>query len=147
MASESPPTLPAPLAGLVKHLGQHPETPIAEMMEPYRKHEAQLRQAFAQDPDNELLKDPHVNVLPLFTEDTHNVTIRARNLEAETKEEKAKYIMALPAAVRRPGGSPAIVQSFKEFQRNFGVFSESSLAELNWCVPMLCSAETYQRKV
>ncbi len=134
MASEGPPTLPVPLAGLVKHLGQHPETPIVEILEPYRKYEAHLRRAFAQDPDNELLKDPHVNVFPLFTEDTHNITIRARNLKAETKEEKSKYIMPLPTEVRRPDGSPAIVQSLKEFQRNFSVFSESSLVELDWYV-------------
>ncbi|KAK4153422.1 ankyrin repeat-containing domain protein [Chaetomidium leptoderma] len=131
MASAGAPTLPVPLAGLVKHIGQHPETPMTEMLEPYRKYEAHLRQAFAQDPGNELLKDPHVNVLPLFTEDTQHIKIRARNLEAESKE-KSKYIMPLSAQVRRPDGSPAIVQSLKEFQRNFSVFSESSLAEFDW---------------
>src|SRR5690606_22395743 len=96
MASEAPPTLPVPLAGLVKHIGQHPETPMVELLEPYRKYEAHLRHVFAQDPGNELLKDPHVNVLPLFTEDTPSVKIRARNIEAESKEERSKYIMPLP---------------------------------------------------
>jgi hypothetical protein len=134
MASEAPPTLPVPLAGLVKHIGQHPDTPMVEMLAPYRKYEAHLRQAFAQDSGNELLKDPHVNVLPLFTEDTHSIKVRARNPETESKEEKAKYIMPLPAAVRRPDGSPATVQSFKDFQRNFNIFSESSLVELDWYV-------------
>jgi ankyrin repeat protein len=132
MVSAVPPTLPVPLAGLVKHIGEHPDTPMVEMLEPFRNYEAHLRQAFAQDPDNELLKDPHVNVLPVFTEDTHNIKIRARNLEAESSEEKSKYIMPLSAGVRRLDNSPAVVQSFKEFQRNFNVFSESSVVELDW---------------
>ncbi|KAK3906939.1 hypothetical protein C8A05DRAFT_40270 [Staphylotrichum tortipilum] len=139
MASEAAPTLPisipslpVPLTGLVKHIDQHPDTPMVELLEPYRQYEAQLRQAFAQNPDNEALKDPHVNVLPLYTEDTHAIKIRARKLESESKEEKSKYIMPLPADIRRPDSSPAIVPSLKDFRHNFGVFSESSLAELNW---------------
>ncbi len=129
------PSLPVPLAGLVKHIDQHPDTPMVELLEPYRQYEAQLRQAFAQDPENEALKDPHVNVLPLYTEDTPAIKIRARNLAVESKEEKSKYIMPLPADIRRPDGSPAVVQSLKDFRRNFGVFSESALGELNWLVP------------
>jgi hypothetical protein len=137
MASEAPPTLPVPLAGLVKHIDQHPETPMAELLEPYRKYETHLRHVFAQDPGNELLKDPHVNVLPLFTEDTPSVKIRARNVEAESKEERSKYIMPLPPKVRRQNGSPAVVPTFKEFQRNFNIFSESSLTEIDWYVLVL----------
>ncbi|KAK4239714.1 hypothetical protein C8A03DRAFT_32236 [Achaetomium macrosporum] len=126
------PTPLVPLNGLVKYITQHPETPMVELMEPYRNYEAHLRQAFAQDSGNDLLKDPYVNVLPLFTEDTQHIKIRARKLETESKEETSKYIMPLPAEARRPDGSPAVVQSFKEFQHNFNVFSESSLVELDW---------------
>ncbi|KAK3310531.1 uncharacterized protein B0T15DRAFT_481869 [Chaetomium strumarium] len=132
MASKAIPAPPVPLNGLVKYITQHPETPMVELMEPYRKYEAHLRQTFAQDSDNDLLKDPYVNVLPLFTEDTPNIKIRARKLETESKEERARYIMPLPAETRRADGSPAVVQSFKEFQHNFNVFSESSLVELDW---------------
>lgn len=128
------PALPVPIAGLVKHLSQHSDTPIGQLLDPYRKYEAHVRQLFAQDPDNELLKDHHANVLPLFTEDTPSIKIRARNLAAESAKEKSKYIMPLSAAVRRADGSPAVVPNLKEFQGNFSVFSESSLAELDWCV-------------
>ncbi|KAL2161459.1 hypothetical protein VTH06DRAFT_8021 [Thermothelomyces fergusii] len=96
MIFENPPALPVPIAGLVKHIAQHPDTPMMELLEPYRKFEAHLRQVFAQDPDNELVKDPYVNVLPLFTDDTPSI------------------------------------KSIKEFQRNFNIFSESSLSELDW---------------
>jgi ankyrin repeat protein len=40
--------------------------------------------------------------------------------------------MALPEEVRRPNGSLATVQSLKEFKRNFNVFSESSLVDMDW---------------
>lgn len=135
MASDTFPTLPVPPVDLVKYIAEHPQTPMVELLEPFRKHEAHLRQAFAQDPGSDLLKDPHVNILPLFTDDTSKIKIRARSLEGETEEEKSKYIMPLTKEVRRLDGSPAIVQSLKDFRRNFNIFSESSLVELDWYVP------------
>ncbi|KAK1754894.1 Ankycorbin [Echria macrotheca] len=131
MASTTP-KLPVPHAELVKHITKHPDVPLTEVIEPYRKYEAHLRQAYAQDPTNELIKDPYANVLPLFTDDTPNIKIRARNLDAESEEEKSRYIMSLPDDIRRVDGTPAVVPQLKDFRRNFGVFSESSLAELNW---------------
>ncbi|AEO54003.1 hypothetical protein MYCTH_2106779 [Thermothelomyces thermophilus ATCC 42464] len=62
MISESPPALPVSIAGLVKHIAQHPDTSMMELLEPYRKFEAHLRQLFAQDPDNKLVKDPYIQV-------------------------------------------------------------------------------------
>ncbi|KAM7224255.1 hypothetical protein V8F06_000036 [Rhypophila decipiens] len=132
MPSISLPELPVRHADLVKHITKHPETPLAELIKPYREYEATLRQAYAQNPDAEMLKDSNINVLPLFTDDTVNIKIWARDLENESKTEKERYIMPLPKNVRRANNSPAVVPSFKEFQRNFNVFSESSLVELNW---------------
>ncbi|KAK4177440.1 hypothetical protein QBC36DRAFT_131497 [Triangularia setosa] len=126
------PALPVPLTDLPKHLAQNPDTPVTQLFEPYRKYEAHLREAFAQDPTSEILNDPHVNVIPLFTEDTSGLNMRARNLAAESKEERSRYIMPLPKELRRPNGSPATVRDLKEFRRNFNVFSESSLVELDW---------------
>lgn len=145
MAVDTAPSLPVPPADLVRYLAQHPQTPMVELLEPFRKYEAYLREVFAQDPGNELLKNPHVNVLPLFTENTSDIKIRARNLGAESREEKSKYIMPLTDDVRRPDNSPAIVQSLKDFQRNFNVFSESSLVELDWYVPPGLEAWLFRR--
>ncbi|KAK3695330.1 hypothetical protein B0T22DRAFT_369114 [Podospora appendiculata] len=130
--TSSTPLAPVPLPELVEYIGNHPETPLGELIEPYRDHEAHLRQVFAQDPDNELLEDPYVNVLPVFTEHTPSIKVRARHLDNESDEEKSRYIMPLPHNLRRPNGSPAVVQTFKEFQHNFNVFSESALLDLNW---------------
>lgn len=93
MASTALPKLPAPQDGLVNYISSHPDTPLPELMAPYREFEAQLREVYAQDRSNPLLNDPYLNVLPLFTKDTPNITTRARNLEAESEEEKGRYIM------------------------------------------------------
>ncbi|KAI2783473.1 ankyrin [Daldinia loculata] len=126
------PKLPVAHDGLVNYITNHPETPIKDIMEPYRKFEAKLREVYAQERNNPVLDDPYLNVLPLFTKDTINIKTRARNLEAESPSEKEKYIMSLPDDKRRPNGSPAVVTSLKEFRRNFGIFSESSLGEMDW---------------
>lgn len=40
--------------------------------------------------------------------------------------------MPLKDEERKKSGSPAVVSSFKEFQKNFNLFSESSLIDLDW---------------
>ncbi|KAL7946435.1 hypothetical protein V8C42DRAFT_344279 [Trichoderma barbatum] len=126
------PKLPASQADLVNYIAQNPAKPMVEIMEPYRKFEAHLRSVFAQDRQNPILNDPLLNVVPLFTDATKNITVRARDLASESEEEKSKYIMTLPDDKRRPHGSPATVADLTEFQKNFNIFSESSLAELDW---------------
>ncbi len=132
MAFKELPKLPVAHDELVKHIANHPKTPMVELMEPYRKFEAQLRKLYAQDRNNPILDDPYINVLPLFATDITDIKSRARDLDNESHEERDKYIMSLPGEKRRSDGSPAVVTSLKEFRNNFGVFSESSLAEMDW---------------
>lgn len=132
MSSPVLPQLPVPHKELARYIADHPETPVAEVLQPYREYEATLRQLYAQDPGKQVLQLPDLNILPIFTIDSPGIHIRARDPAAESKQQKQQYIMALPDAQRRPGGSPAVVESFKEFQNNFNVFSESSLTELDW---------------
>lgn len=40
--------------------------------------------------------------------------------------------MPLSEEERKINGSPAIVNSLRDFQQNFNIFSESSLADLDW---------------
>ncbi|KIL95072.1 hypothetical protein FAVG1_02004 [Fusarium avenaceum] len=126
------PKLPVPHSELPKYIFDHKEKPIAEILEPYRQYEANLRTVYAQDRQNPILEDPYINVVPLFTEDTKLITTHARNLEAESEEEKSKYIMALPDDKRRPHDSPATVAGLEEFQKNFNIFSESSMTDMDW---------------
>ena len=124
--------LPAPLAQLPSYVDRNPELPISDVIDPYIKYEARLRQLYAQSPNHELVREPHANVLPLFGSDTPSIKARARDLDSESREEQEKYIMALPEDKRRPTGSPAVVENLREFRDNFAVFSESSLADLDW---------------
>jgi hypothetical protein len=126
------PQLPAAHTGLAAYIAEHPDETMVDIMDPYRRYEARLREVYAQDRQNPLLNDPYLNVVPLFTEDTAKITTRARDLSAESEEEKSRYIMPLPEDKRRPHGSPATVANFTEFQHNFNIFSESSLVEVDW---------------
>ena len=126
------PVVPAKHDAFIQYLANHPQTPMAELVQPYRDFDARVRELYAQEPDHPTLKDPFINVLPLFDGNVEQVKIRARNLATESAEEKERFIMPLSDSDRKPGGSPAVVQSFKEFQNNFNVFSELSLADLDW---------------
>jgi hypothetical protein len=127
------PKVPVRHAELVRYIAENPDRSMVELLEPYRHFEAQLRQLYAQEPESDLLKNEHINVLTLLTDvEKSDIKIRARDLEAEPQAEKDRYVMSLPDGQRRPHGSPAVVQSLKEFQHNFNVFSESSLVDLDW---------------
>jgi hypothetical protein len=126
------PPLPATPRDFVSYLARHPDTPIAQLVGPYRAYETKLRELFAQERDNPILADDHMNVVPVFNDCTSEIKTRARNISAEPDQEKQKYLMPLSDPGRRRNGEPAVVQSLKEFQHNFSVFSESSLADLNW---------------
>ncbi|KAH6660295.1 ankyrin repeat-containing domain protein [Truncatella angustata] len=132
MATTQLPKLPVSHNELVSFIAKNSSTRIENLLEPFRNYEAQLRHIYAQDRNNAILDDPYLNVLPLFTKDTSDIRTRARNLAAESSEEKDKYIMSLPDDKRRADGSPAVVQSLKEFRHNFNVFCESSLVDLDW---------------
>ncbi|KAL2833986.1 ankyrin repeat-containing domain protein [Aspergillus pseudoustus] len=135
MAQRDLPTVPVKHSGLVQYLQSHPDKPIRDLLNPYNDFDAVLRQIFAQRPDHPAIADGLVNVVPLYDtagDGTTNLQIRARDLATESNDVKSKYIMPLADKDRRPNGSPAVVQSLKEFQTNFNIFSEGSLAGLNW---------------
>jgi hypothetical protein len=116
----------------VSYVSENPKTPIARLLEPYKAFESELRKVYAQQPSHEAVKDGGINLVPIFAGHEGEIRIRARRLDAETEEEKGKYIMSLKDEDRKPEGAPAVVSSFKDFQQNFNLFSESSLTELNW---------------
>ncbi|RDL39383.1 uncharacterized protein BP5553_03723 [Venustampulla echinocandica] len=118
--------------GFIPYLSAHPDTPVEELLEPYKAYENELRKVYAQEPSHEVVKDPNVNLVPIFAGHEQELKIRARSLDEESDEEMSKYIMALGKDERKPSGAPAVVSSFKDFQQNFNLFSESSLADLDW---------------
>jgi hypothetical protein len=116
MATAELPKLPVRHDELAGYIARNHGTPMEELMGPFRKYEADLRRLYAQDRSNPVLDDPYLNVLPIFTKDTPNIKTRARDLESESPELKERYIMALPDDKRRPDGSPAVVESMKDFR-------------------------------
>ena len=126
------PSLPAAHRDLPRYIAEHSDKSLVEILEPYRQYEASLRSIYAQDRQNPVLDDPHLNVVPLFTDDTKLITTRARDLASESEEEKSRYVMPLPDDKRRPDGSPATVANLEEFRKNFNIFSESSMVDMDW---------------
>ncbi len=126
------PKLPVPVKDFIAHFAKHPKTPAAELVEPFKKYEAELRKLYAQHPGHQAVKDCFVNTVPVFEGHEAELTIRARSLATESAQVKEKYIMPLHDDERKPNGAPAVVSSLKEFQHNFNIFSESSLSDLDW---------------
>jgi hypothetical protein len=111
-------------------MSAHPDTPMEDLVAPYKEYESKLRNIYAQDPDHPAIKNQHL--VPLFAGHEQDVRIRARDLAAESKAEANSYIMPLQPKDRKKNNEPAIVQSLKEFQTNFQLFSESSLVDIDW---------------
>lgn len=127
------PKTPVPVKDFIQYLDNHPSTPVPEVLEPFKTFESVLRKVYAQQPNHEAVKDDgFTNLVPLFPDMEASLKIRARSLSSETAEEAEKYIMPLSDEDRKPNGSPAVISSFKDFQSNFNLFSEASLADLDF---------------
>jgi ankyrin repeat protein len=124
------PPLPADHAEWISHVASHPEKSLQDLIAPYKEYDAKLREVFAQQPKHPAIEKP--NVVPIFAGREQELKIRARKLSAESKAERQCYLMPLKKADRKPDGSPAVVQSLKEFQTNFQLFSESALVDMDW---------------
>ncbi|KAL5114283.1 hypothetical protein ACEQ8H_007852 [Pleosporales sp. CAS-2024a] len=124
------PSLPAKHADWIQHVASHADTPLQELIAPYKEHDSKLREVFAQQPDHPAISEP--NVVPVFAGHEHELKIRPRSLDKESEAERECYLMPLKKAERKPAGTPAVVQSLKEFQTNFQLFSESSLVDMDW---------------
>jgi hypothetical protein len=128
------PPLPAHPRDFLSHLRKVLDsgTTVHDSLAPFKAYESKLREIYAQEPDNPVLATPDLNLVPLFAGQEALLSTHARDLSKETAQEKARYIMPLDDEWRRPHGSPAVVQSLKEFNLGFNLFSEQSLAELDW---------------
>nr|POF05923.1 uncharacterized protein CFP56_53310 [Quercus suber] len=124
------PPLPTRPDQFLEHVETHPQTPMPELIKPYLEYDSKLRMIFAQQPNHSATNVP--NVVSVFSGHEKSATIRARDLEAESTKEKEQYIMPLKNEDRKAHGSPAIVQSLRDFRGNFNIFSESSLVDLDW---------------
>ena len=126
------PSIPVPIKDFIPYFAKNKTVPVPEILEPFAAYEGELRKFYAQRPDDPILADGLTNMVPVFSGHESDLKIRARKLEEETEEERARYVMPLLDMERKGDETPAVVASLKEFRKNFNIFSESSLAELEW---------------
>ncbi|KAI5356788.1 Putative ankyrin repeat-containing domain superfamily [Septoria linicola] len=124
------PELPVKHDRFIEFLDTHKTKPMLELVQPYQQYDSEMRKLFAQHPDHPAIATP--SVVPIFVGLEKSLNIRARDPSKEDQKQQDSYIMPLKQEERRANGSPAIVQSLRDFRTNFNVFSESSLVDLKW---------------
>lgn len=116
----------------VVQLPAGPGVSLDPVLQPSLNDEAVLRKLFAQDKANPRLRDPHVGLVDIFDAPPAIRATRAR-VVSDADDLSAKYILPLADADRRQEGAPCMVDSLEEFQKNWAIFTESSLSQLtNW---------------
>ncbi|KAH1375251.1 hypothetical protein KXW98_005362 [Aspergillus fumigatus] len=127
------PAVPAKHSTFIDYINSCPHESIPDLVRPYNEYDAVLRKIYAQQPSHPAIANKLINLVPLFDgSGSADLRIRARDLASEPEELKAKYLMPLKDEDRKAHGSPAVVSSFKQFQTNFNLFSESALSDLDW---------------
>jgi len=124
------PELPVSHEDFISYLNKNPNTPVSDLLAPFKTFENTLRKAYAQQPDHGALENHSINTVPLFSGHEDKLRIRARSLEDEAENER--YIMPLEPSGRKPNGAPAVVESLRGFKKNLNLFSESSLVDMDW---------------
>ena len=75
----------------MNYLAKNKDIPMRDLMKPFLKYEAVVRQYLAQAPDHEWVKENTVNLLSVFEDgNAPALTVRARDIEQESAEEKQK---------------------------------------------------------
>lgn len=124
------PKLPVSLDEFIPYITKH--SSIKDAALPFLNYEHELRKVYAQTPNDPALSNPLVNCIPVFSGHENDIKIHARDLKAETEEQRQRYLMPLKSSERRLAGSAAVVSSLAEFRSNFSIFSESALADLDF---------------
>jgi len=124
------PKVPVPHKDFISYLQGRQDEPVQHIIAPYNEYEAKLREGFAQHRDHQALEDPKVNAISIFERDNELLRISSRRVDGQALNEK--YVMPLQFKDRKLDGAPATVESLQDFKKNFNLFSESSLADLDW---------------
>ncbi|KAL8780967.1 MAG: hypothetical protein Q9213_006218 [Squamulea squamosa] len=124
------PKVPTAHSQFISYINGKDGGQVFEAVKPYNEYEARLREGFAQHRDHQSLQDPNVNAVPIFSQDNDTLRICKRDIDEATHQKD--HIIPLSPKNRKPAGSPATVTSLQDFKKNFNLFSESSLADLDW---------------
>lgn len=124
------PKVPVAHKDFVAYINHKDGKEVAKLVAPYNEYEARLREGFAQHRGHASLDDPNVNAVPVFSQNEDVPRIVSRTIDGQTHHQH--HIIPLSAKHRKPAGAPATVESIQDFKKNFNLFSESSLADLDW---------------
>ncbi|KAH8995819.1 hypothetical protein EDB86DRAFT_3243523 [Lactarius hatsudake] len=118
-------------AQFLSRIATLPNGPVSldKVLQPSLDNEAELRKLFATDKGNARLSDIHVGLIDVFAAPSDIRTTRARVVKDDTDRD-AQHIMALPSSLRREEGSPAMVENLEAFKKNWSIFTENSLSQL-----------------
>ncbi|KAF7594363.1 hypothetical protein BBP40_009344 [Aspergillus hancockii] len=132
-ATQTLPSLPAKHQNFLGWVNQNQDAPISELVKPYNAYEAAVRKLFAQEPSHHTLQDGHLNIVPLYDSSGKAIVpSRPRVPASQTPEIQEQYIMPLKPEDRRANGDPAVVSKMEDFRKNFNIFSEGSLSDMDW---------------
>ncbi|KAG8626930.1 hypothetical protein KVT40_005875 [Elsinoe batatas] len=126
------PELPADHSAFIAYLQSNVDTPLLQLLQPYTDYDNVMRKVFAQQPNHDAITRP--SVVSLFSKpgEADKIRIKARDTSTESDSQKEQYLLPLEKSDRKPNGSPAVVPTLQQFRKNFSVFSESSLSEMDW---------------
>lgn len=124
------PKLPVAHQDFVSYVNHKEGKEVAKLVAPFNEYEARLREGFAQHRDHPSLQNPNVNAVPIFKQSEDVPRISKRDIDEKTHHQD--HIIPLSAKNRKPAGAPATVESIQDFKKNFNLFSESSLVDLDW---------------
>ncbi|KAF8267587.1 hypothetical protein EI94DRAFT_1801491 [Lactarius quietus] len=102
---------------------------LDEVLHPSLDDEAELRKLFATDKGNARLRDVHVGLIDVFAAPSDIRITRARVI-MDDADLDAQHVMPLPTSLRRKESSPAMVENLEAFRKNWSVFTENSLSQL-----------------
>ena len=115
----------------VAALPKEPGVSLDSVLSPSIEKETELRRLWAQDRKNYHLLNPYINLISVFDAPAESGIRSTRARIVKDEEDLAvKYIFPIPAERRRKDFEPCIVNSLKEFQRNWAIFTEGSLSQL-----------------
>lgn len=125
------PTLPCSFESVPSHIASARDPKeVVQKLQPFKDYETKLRKIYAQEPNHKFASQNHL--VPIYQDSRSNLPIRAREVSNASKSEQEKYLLPLTADKRRKNDSNATTTSLREFKKNFDIFSESSLVDLNW---------------
>eukprot|EP01119_Soliformovum_irregulare_P017405 TRINITY_DN516_c0_g1_i3.p1 TRINITY_DN516_c0_g1~~TRINITY_DN516_c0_g1_i3.p1 ORF type:complete len:1681 (+),score=670.06 TRINITY_DN516_c0_g1_i3:13-5055(+) len=94
-----------------------------QLLEKVIEEENWYRELFARERDSKELQDPHLMLVPVLDNEA--------SFRYQPLEEDVPQVFPVDEALRKKAGDPIIVDR-KEFERNFKIFTERQLEELNW---------------